>query len=178
MLINPRVNEVTGFESPVCLEMIISLMVGMIENDKIPPVQVYTFDNGRTFHLPYDGYKYFHNTEGGHHRVMAAYLLGGKCLEIEIIENLNGMSKMETPSSKAITFNRISIKSNPKEKYNFEREVTKKYYRDLPSVEDFFGKYRKINMALKYGAHEDYSLTRQEFEKILFQIGQEVLKSI
>lgn len=159
MKINVRNTDIFGYENPACLEMIISLMMGIIEKDSVPPVKLCTFDKGKTFEIPYEIENKF-ILGGGHHRALANYLLGSD-LDIEIIEN-----KFEIPQKKKMSLYDIDIATNP-ETFRYEKDVMNKKYRELPDTEVFFEKYPKINVALKYGTHSDYSLNKESYEKII-----------
>ena len=170
MKINPRETEVIGYDrDPTCLELLISLMVGMIERDSIPHVKLYTFDNGQTYQIPYPGVENLSGADAGHHRTLAAVLLG-EDLEIEVVESIDGTNnKIETPITARISINQVRIKSDPAT-FHFEKDIVGKNYRGLPGVDDFINLYGKINLALKYGTHTDYSLQRSSYEHILRQL--------
>lgn len=170
MIIDPRKTIVYGYESPACLEMLVSLMVGIIEKDCIPSVKVFTFDYGKTYEIPYPESERFQNGEAGHHRALAAYLLGEN-LEAEVVDQIaGGMGKIEIPEHLRLSLDQIAIVSDPK-KFDFERNVMNKKYRALPKPDDFFGKYRKINVALKCGTGMDFSLSRDAYIGILDRIN-------
>lgn len=167
MEIDPGETEVVGYESPACLEILISLMIGRIKGDSIPKVKLYTFDNGQTYQIPYPWNQM--GADAGHHRTLAAILLGDG-LEIEVVESIDETNiKMEIPIDKRISINHMRVESNPKN-FHYERDDMGKYYRELPSADEFFSQYGKINLALKHGTHTDYSLQRSDYEHILSQV--------
>ena len=67
----------------------------------------------------------------------------------------------------------LDIIQNPKT-FRYEREVMNKKYRELPNTEVFFEKYSKINLALKYGTHSDYSLNKESYEKIINRLKRNI----
>lgn len=158
MKINPRETEIFGYESPACLELIISLMIGMMEKDSIPPVKLCTFDEGKTFEIPYETEKI--NLEGGHHRSLAFYLLG-EDLDIEVVEN-----KFKIPLEIKLSLYDINLKTNSKT-FRYEKDIMNKEYRELPDSKVFFEKYPKINLALKYGTHSNYSLDKEAYKEMI-----------
>ena len=158
--------EVYGYESPACLESLISLMVGITEKDPIPAVKLFTFDNGRTFQIPYT--ELYHN-DGGHHRALAPYLLGEN-LEIEVVEQvIDKIGKMEIPGHLLLTLDQIPIESNP-QTFHYEKDIEGKFYRELPSPEVFFGKYPRINSALRIGTGRDFSLNVDSYTKVFDRV--------
>lgn len=175
MQINLRDTPVFGYESPACLEMLVSLMIGMIEGDAIPPVRLDTFDDGSTFEIPYTA-PFIPNYDGGHHRVLAAYLLG-HTLEVEIAERINGQMRIQIPPEKRLHMGQIKIELNPKN-FVYEKYAMRKYYRDLPSVSEFFSKYGKLNLALKYGTYADFSFTPESYQRMLDGIDFEMQKLV
>lgn len=156
MKIDPRNISVFGYESPACLELIISLMIGMIEKDSIPPVKLCTFDEGKTFEIPYE----IIPLNGGHHRALASYLLG-EDLDIEIIKN-----KFKIPLEMKLSLDDINLKTNFKT-FRYEKDIMNKEYRELPDSKVFFEKYPKINLALKYGTHSNYSLNKESYKEMI-----------
>ena len=119
--------------------------------------------------IPYHWIENQFGAEAEHHRTLAALLLG-EDLEIEVVESIDDINiKIEIPIDKRILINHIRIKSDPAT-FHFEKDDMGKNYRELSSVDDFFGKYEKINRALKYGTHTDYSLQRSSYEHILSQL--------
>ncbi len=168
MKINPRKTAIYAYssdKSPVCLELLISLMVGMIKEDSIPAVELYTFDNGQTYEIPYPGKEKIPFAEGGRHRALAAYFLG-KEMESDVVELIEVADfRMEIIPELKISLDQISITKNP-ETFVFETVNMKKYYRELPNVDEFFDCYNKINYALKYGTNRDYSFNRKSYQHL------------
>jgi len=161
MKINPRYNQVWGFETPACLEMVISLMIGFMEGDKIPPVGVYTFDDGESYHIPY-----LHGPqEGGHHRSLAAYLSDSD-LEIEVLAKGKDGYREPIPEGMELNVGLIEIEPSP-ETFVFNRSWLSKEYRELPCAEEFFSRYKDVNAALKHGTDIDYSVDRAKYWQIL-----------
>ncbi|MFH1440209.1 MAG: hypothetical protein ABIG89_06575 [Candidatus Woesearchaeota archaeon] len=175
MKLNPKKTEIIGYETPACLELLISLMVGMIEEDSIPSVRLYTFDSGKSYQICYPDRENLDGADAGHHRTLAAYLLG-ECLDVRVVESIVSVYgypiiKMEIPEQDKISISQIRIESNPTT-FDFEKNGICKYYRDLPNVDEFFSRYEKINLALKYGTHIDYSLDDVFYAALLDKIKQ------
>lgn len=158
--IYPKKEMIYGWESPKSIESVISLMVGMIEGDKIPSVILHTFDEGKTFEIAYmENGKSVIEGRGGHHR-----LIGASLLDDSLNVNIKGFAEkidcyLGVPQhKKLIEIKDIRLASIP--------SFCATYKRPLPSVDEFFTKYKEINRALKY-ACKDYSFTRGEYKKLL-----------
>jgi hypothetical protein len=159
MIINFREKEILGYESPACLEILISLMRGKIDGDKIPKLKL-SLENNK-YRIPALSSKW----KGGHHRVLADILMGEESY-VEIIKSNQIIGNQRTY---LFPINCMTINSNPR-KFIHEKNKMEKFYKDLPTTEEFFGKYQKINMCLKYETHTDYSLTKESYKKILSQL--------
>ena len=164
MRLNPRKIPIIGYETPANKEMLTALMIAMIEGDTIPPVELYQFD---TLQVPYPGTDRLSGAPGGHHRLLAGYLLGQE-VPVRIVEKIaHATFRQEIPMERRIPLDQIKIESDPKT-YLFEKEIST--YRALPNPETFFAEYGKVNLAFKYGTHTDYRYTAEAYKDVhLFQ---------
>ena len=76
MKINPLETDVFGWDRCQTIELLICIMVAMKKEIELPPVDVCTFDNGRTYHLPFQDVQLRYGSEGGHTRMTGARLFG------------------------------------------------------------------------------------------------------
>ncbi len=167
--IDPRKVEVFGYESPACLEIVISLMAGMVNKDPIPAVTLCTFDGGETYEIPYEeknegGGEFIWG--GGHHRTLATYLLGEDLSFKPMKKSIKDQFKI--PERIKIPLSNMRLERNPRE-FVYGMKI-KKGYRMLPEPEVFCKRfhelYHKVNIALKGGTHTDYSLSREEYTEM------------
>ncbi|MBS3162661.1 hypothetical protein J4467_01945 [Candidatus Woesearchaeota archaeon] len=158
MLFNPRGESVFVFESDKCFEKVVSIMRGMIDRNTIPAVKL-VYNPQFDFYYPAIPEEYFNKRQdGGHHRLLAAYLLN--CgLEVEIVNSSKTLIKDRLPLSEMI------LSPSPISLVN-EFSVGHKFAR-LPSARDFFGKYARINEALRTGLKRDYSFTSASYKTFL-----------
>ena len=157
MKLNPRKVDVYGYENPKYLEILVPIMIGMVDGNNIPPVRLCTFDNGKSFQVSTNIlFPYF---DGGHHRLLGAYLLG-ESLEVDINEHESIIYEL-SPFRK-IHLRDINLISDVNA-LEFSRRLGC-FYLPLPSVEVFFRDYIKVNLGLKFGTHTDYSFSPESYE--------------
>ncbi len=160
-LINPRNEIIYGWEGTKCLENVLSIMIGFVEGDKIPPVKLYSFDDGETFEVKfvkkYNGYQ-----DGGHHRLIAAWLLNR-----DLKVNIKKLKSFNERKRGNIKIEDIKLVPNP---YRYLRNIDKK--RRLPPLEEFFPRYKQINDALKEAAN--YDLTREQYKLMLENVNSDI----
>jgi len=153
MKINPREQTIFGYEDRKSIEKIVSIMMGIVNGDDIPPVRLTSFNEGVTFRIdPID------STDGGHHRCLAAYLLNVG-LDFEV--NFGKREDYQT-DKRLIKIKNIKLISDPYLYLVSAHSNT----RLLPTAEVFFSKYARINDALKRGK-KNYSFTKRGYQKIL-----------
>lgn len=167
MKINPRKEKIFCFESPACLEKLIVIMVGIIEGDKIPPVNIVFSEKESSFQIYYLPKTVGINDDGGHHRVLSHYLLG-KEMEARMLPQENFY---EIPEKRKLHPAQIVIRSDAEE-YLCSRVI--KNYKNLPSSKEFFNKYLEINKCLKYGTWKDYSLSPEDYNKMYLKVKREL----
>jgi uncharacterized lipoprotein YehR (DUF1307 family) len=159
MNINPYQETIYGFENEVKLEIVISLMVAIIEKNKLPKVKMIQNEN-KTFELIYPGKENLQGNDGGHHRTYTHTIMG-KELEIELINKNQNIYQDGNP--KKINIKSIKPQSEPQD-FKFQKSIDSNY-KDLPTVEELFSKYMLIVNSLKFGAQIE--LTPQIYQKIL-----------
>ncbi len=157
--------NIYGYESnPKCLELLIAGMIGRFENDKIPPVKVQTFNHGQSYELLHQD-KYISSIEdGGHHRLLAAYLMGEK-LDATIVNN----DLIAYTCASQVHPSQMTIESNF-ETYNYEVNINKKEYRSLPDLETYKSKYIKVHNSLKFGTENEIFNDFKYYENIMKKI--------
>lgn len=168
MRFNPKQNIVFIDNRSKSLEKLIVLMRGMIDEDSIPIVNLDHNPRFNSYFISYPkGIFEDIRIDGGHSRLLSAYLL-----DCELDVNINISSRvrqMEIPLKETSLFRDPSILGN--DRFNQQK------YSQLPTPQEFFDKYSRINEALR-GAVKDYSFTPETYRELFEAYQREYTSTV